>query len=92
MKLKDIKIGMQVVDKFGNEYVVKGIDKPDISMPVNLECTKFIKPILVQKINDIKFDGKGQIFWIYKSKKSQRKIAVKIEILLQLSLSSQRTR
>lgn len=77
MKLKDIEIGMQVIDKFGNEYIVKEIDNDDISMPVNLECIKFIEPIFVQKIDDIKFDGKGQIFWIYKSKKVAKKNRLK---------------
>lgn len=41
MKLKDIEVGMTVVDKFGNEYIVEQINGG--LMPILLKCTKFVK-------------------------------------------------
>lgn len=46
MKLKDIEVGMTVVDKFDNEYIVEKVDSG--LMPVLLKCTKFVKCIGVQ--------------------------------------------
>lgn len=71
MKLEDIKVGQIVKDKFDNEYIVKEIIEDD-SMPVKLKCTKFLKPINVQKIGDIYFKEAGISFWIYKSGKDAR--------------------
>lgn len=70
MKLKEIEVGMTVVDKFGNEYIVKQINGG--LMPILLKCTKFVKCIGVQE-NDVMFDCVGQSFWIYKSKKAAKK-------------------
>lgn len=70
MKLKDIEVGMTVVDKFGNEYIVEQIN--GCFMPILLKCTKFVKCIGVQE-NNVMFDCVGQSFWIYKSFKKARK-------------------
>ena len=51
MKLEDARIGMTVVDKFGNEYVVIGLD--DSEMPVKLKCTKFVAECIID--DTIKF-------------------------------------
>lgn len=45
MKLENVRIGMTVVDKFDNEYVVICCD--DSEMPVQLKCTKFVKDCVV---------------------------------------------
>ena len=68
MKLKDIKVGQTVVDKFGNEYVVENVVYDDDLMPVWLICTKFVKCVTVQK-HGMMFEFVGDCFWIYKSKK-----------------------
>ncbi len=70
MKLKEIKIGQIVVDRFGNEYIVKEVDRdssPYNIMPIRIKCIKLLKSILVQR-NDVLFCEVGQSFWIYKSK------------------------
>lgn len=74
MKLKEIKVGMNVVDKFGNEYVVEEVSRdssPHNIMPIRLKCTKLLKSVPVQS-NDVLFCKVGQTFWIYKSKKRQK--------------------
>lgn len=71
MKLKDVKVGQIVVDKYGNEYIIKEITKDD-RMPVYLECVKFVKKILVQKFGMIEFYKEGQSFFVYKSNKIAR--------------------
>ena len=68
MKLKDIKVGQVVVDKFGNEYIVNTITENKL-MPIGLKCIKFIKNISVQDMGKIEFHKVGQSFYIYKSKK-----------------------
>lgn len=72
MKLKEIEVGMAVVDKYGNEYKVVSVDKRDNFMPVELICTKFLKRILVQKWGDVSFEQEGESFYIYKSNKVAR--------------------
>lgn len=47
MKLKDIRIGMKVVDEYNNEYEVVDIDENEKLMPVQLKCIKFLKDILI---------------------------------------------
>ena len=47
MKLEDVKVGMFVKDKFGNEYVITAFDKPDYH-PVKLKCTKFKRECFVE--------------------------------------------
>ena len=70
MKLKDIAVGMKVVDKFDNEYIVEVVNSG--LMPVLLKCTKFVKCIGVQE-NDVMFDDVDKSYWIYKSKKAAKK-------------------
>ena len=41
MELKDACIDMKVIDRFGNEYEIVGIEK--CIMPIKLLCTKFVK-------------------------------------------------
>lgn len=71
MKLKDVKVGQILKDKFDNEYIVEKITGDD-SMPVKLKCTKFLKPIQVQKLGDVYFNNVDKSFYIYKSKKVAR--------------------
>ena len=72
MKLKDIEVGMTVIDKFDNEYEVLEITDR-VLMPIKLKCTKFVKNIPVQNLGKIfgklEFYNVGQSFYIYKSKK-----------------------
>lgn len=42
MRLKEMKVGQIVADKFGNEYEVREISECD-KMPVLLRCIKFVK-------------------------------------------------
>ena len=75
MKLKDIKVGMKVVDRYGNEYVVKQVDKlklPNVEMPVRLKSTKILRSITASKF-DVEFHYIGETYWIYKSKKAARR-------------------
>lgn len=72
MKLEEIKVGMVVVDKHGNEYIVQLVNRDGKLMPVMLKCTKFSSNILVQRDGDVKFSSEGQTFHIYKSKKAAR--------------------
>ena len=67
MKLKDIKVGQVVVDKFGNEYKVLFVCADGDDMPVELECIKFSEKVNVD--DTFTFNRIGQCFWIYKSKK-----------------------
>ena len=76
MKLKDIKGGQTVVDKFGNEYVVEIVSYSYDLMPVYLRCTKFVKCVAVQN-HGVMFECVGDYFWIYKSKKVAKKDGIK---------------
>lgn len=78
MKLKDIEVGMAVVDKFNNEYVIEIVGSG--LMPILLRCTKFVKCIGVQE-NDVMFDDVDKSFWIYKSKKAAKKIVFRLNHL-----------
>ena len=49
MKLKDVKVGQIVVDKYGNEYIVEIADNHH-SRPVLLKCIKFLNIVRVQKL------------------------------------------
>lgn len=74
MKLKDIRIGMKVVDEYNNEYEVVDIDENEKLMLVKLKCIKFLKDILIQTYgDDIKFQRENTRFYIYKSRKAARK-------------------
>ena len=72
MKLKEIEIGMKVVDQLGNEYIVEEFSN-NKTMPISVKCTKFVESILVQKAGDVSFHKEGQSFYIYKSFKKARK-------------------
>lgn len=67
MKLKDIKAGQIVTDKFGNEYKVLFVCADGDDMPVELECIKFSEEVNADYT--FTFNRIGQCFWIYKSKK-----------------------
>lgn len=60
MKLEDIEIDMQVVDRYGNEYIVNRIDDAidNRGMPIKLECTKHVRDIRVD--DDFAFLEVGQ--------------------------------
>lgn len=66
MKLKNVKIGQIVIDKYGNEYVVEIVDNHP-TKPVLLKCIKFLNIVRAQKIGDVKFHNVNDIYWIYKS-------------------------
>ena len=77
MKRENIKVGMEVVDKLGNEYIVTDVDydedynesKPNI-MPIRIQCTKFLKIVPVQKFG-VSFYGLDDSFWIFKSSEEE---------------------
>ena len=70
MKLEDIKVGQNVVDEFGNEYVVEIVSYD--WMPVYLKCTKIVKRVVVQK-RGVMFECVDDYFWIYKSENVAKK-------------------
>lgn len=47
MKLKDVKIGQILNDKFGNKFEVTQIDDGDDLMPIELKCVEFVKDICI---------------------------------------------
>ena len=67
MKLKEIKVGQIVADKYNNEYKVLFVCADGDDMPVELECIKFSEEISAD--DTFTFNRIGQCFWIYKSKK-----------------------
>ena len=94
MKLKEIEVGMAVIDKHGNEYIVESVNKDgkltkkSKLMPVVLKCTKFSSNILVQHFGgiDIELSHKGQTFYIYKSKKAARNDGCDVDCITVKSL------
>lgn len=76
MKLKDIKVGMEVADKYDNEYIVEKIDKTEpqnkLILPIKLKSIKVLKNINVSGLSAM-FSRDGQSLWIYKSKKVARR-------------------
>lgn len=76
MKLKDIKVDMEVVDKYGNKYIVTEVDETKSSdsrmMPVRLKSVEIVRNVSVSKF-DVTFSCAGQVYWIYKSKKRARR-------------------
>ena len=73
MKVKDIKVGMEVVDKLGNEYIVTDVDYDESepnTMPIRIQCTKFLKIVPVQKFG-VSFYGLDDSFWIFKSSEEE---------------------
>lgn len=81
MKLEDIEIDMQLVDRYGNEYTVFAIDDShdDRGLPVILECTKHVKNIKVD--DDFCFSEVGQTFYIYKSRNAARSSGNDINVI-----------
>lgn len=86
MKLKEIEVGMAVIDKHGNEYIVQSVGKGSKLMPVVLKCTKFSSNILVQQFCDVEFSHEGQTFYIYKSKKAARNDGCDVDCITVKSL------
>lgn len=86
MKLKDIKVGMTVVDKYSNEYIVKEVDRDDKIMPVMLECVKFVKSIPIRTTGNVNTGCKGESFYIYKSGKVARNEGYDIKCITVKSL------
>ena len=86
MKLKEIKVGMVVVDKHSNEYIVQLVNRDGKLMPVMLKCTKFSSNILVQQAGDVEFSHEGQTFHIYKSKKAARNDGCDVDCITVKSL------
>lgn len=80
MRLKEMKVGQIVADKFGNEYEVREISECD-KMPVLLRCIKFVKEISVQNLFDVKFREVGQTFYIYKSRNAARSSGNDINVI-----------
>ena len=73
MKVKNIRVGQTVVDKFGNEYVVEVVDNS--LMPVYLRPTKIVKRVVDQQ-RGVMFECVDDCFWIYKSENVAKKIGV----------------
>ena len=71
MKVKDIRVGQTVVDKFGNEYVVEIIDNSFL-VPVYLRPTKIVKRV-VDRQHGVMFECVDDCFWIYRSEKVAKK-------------------
>lgn len=86
MKLKDIKVAMTVVDKYGNKYIVKEVDRDDRVMPVMLKCIKFVKSIPIQTVGNVNTECKGESFHIYKSGKVARNDGCDIKCITVKSL------
>ena len=74
MKVKNIRFGQTVVDKFGNEYVVEVVDNS--LMLVYLRCTKIVKRVVDQQ-RGVMFECVDDCFWIYESKKDAKKDGIK---------------
>lgn len=68
MKVKDVKIGMQVIDKLGNEYKVVSVRYNTIK----LNCTKFVESARVDSSN--KFQKVGDVFCITTSEEDAKKL------------------
>lgn len=82
MKLKDVKVGMIVVDKYDNEYIVTEVNETNPSgngsMPVRLKSVEIVRNVHVSQLKfdvilDVSFSCAGQVYWIYKSKKHAKR-------------------
>lgn len=71
MKLEDARIGMDVVDQFGNEYVITAIDRS--RMPVQLISTKLNKICRVDE--EAMFYDVGDVWWIVDSEEKYKEFA-----------------
>ena len=79
MKLEDARIGMTVVDKFGNEYVVIGLD--DSEMSVKLKCTKFVAECIID--DTTKFVAEDDEWWIVDSEEYKEFANYDVDISLE---------
>ena len=68
MKLENARIGMEVVDKFGNEYVIIGLDND--CMPVKLKCTKLENECVID--DTTKFVAEDDEWWIVDSEEKYK--------------------
>lgn len=71
MKLEDARIGMTVIDKFDNEYVIIALDQS--RMPVRLICTKLNKICYIDE--QTRFYGVGDEWWIVDSEEKYKEFA-----------------
>lgn len=71
IKLEDVSIGMEVVDKLGNEYVIIALDRS--RMPVRLRCIKHNKICYVDE--QTRFYGVGDEWWIVDSEEEYNEFA-----------------
>ena len=68
MKLENARIGMEVVDKFGNEYVIIGLAND--CMPVKLKCTKLEEECVID--DTTKFVVENDEWWIVDSEEKYK--------------------
>lgn len=68
MKIENIKSGMFVKDKFGNEYKVVDIRRNT----VRLICKKFVKSVRIDSV--FKFQKVDDKFWITTSEEDAKEI------------------
>ena len=68
MKIEDVKTGMFVKDKLGNEYKVVGVS----NNIVKLLCEKFVKQARVD--STFKFQKVGDVYWITTSEEDAKEI------------------
>ena len=71
MKFEDARIGMEVVDRFGNEYVIIALDRS--TMPVRLRCIKHNKICYVDE--QTRFYGVNDEWWIVESEEKYNEFA-----------------
>lgn len=63
MKLENVKVGMLLKDKFGNEYEVIEINRNDDFQPVRVKCVKFVKRVCFKTERDVIYRA-GSMAWI----------------------------
>ena len=68
MKIEEVKTGMFVKDKLGNEYKVVGVS----NNIVKLLCEKFIKQARID--STFKFQKVGDVYWITTSEEDAKEI------------------
>lgn len=73
MKFEDARIGMEVVDRFGNEYVIIALDQSRSRMLVRLRCIKHNKICYVDE--QTRFVSEGDEWWIVDSEEKYNEFA-----------------
>lgn len=71
MKFEDARIGMEVVDRFGNEYLIVALDRG--RMPVRLRCIKHNKICYVDE--QTRFYGVDDEWWVVDSEEKYNEFA-----------------